>query len=171
MQNKLINTWEVSGNEGWLASQPVKSYALSQWDWVSVWGVASNLADTTPHHKFNSSRIHLFIYIIHCTSVGCITSLLHVNHVTANSGLHLTCLNTVVFHIPHYVSNIYRDGWCWFNVNMSCCRNNLSLIISMATFSEDWKYRGEGNSSLVVANTEVSMFWWCFLYFRNPYWT
>jgi len=26
----------------------------------------------------------------------------------------------------------------------------------MAIFTKDWKYRGEGNSSLVVANTVVS---------------
>jgi len=28
----------------------------------------------------------------------------------------------------------------------------------MTTFTDDWKYRGEGNSSLVVANIQVGIF-------------
>jgi len=28
----------------------------------------------------------------------------------------------------------------------------------MATFAKEWRYRGEGNSSLVVADTKVSPF-------------
>ena len=35
---------------------------------------------------------------------------------------------------------------------------NLPPVTNMATFTQDWSYRGEGNSSLVIANTVVCMF-------------